>query len=354
MAKTYNILVSGSAPELWPADTFFALLWYKPDEALEVPKRYPYRGAWGEIISSHLLEQELFPMPRRLDMVWLSIVERQFYSLEADLPTERMEELWQLSDPDTGEPLFTHIVVGMAPYGQVALWLRGANKAVLVCWLQGEPAEVDMARFMPGNPTTTLDENCDFYINNDTRVCHNLRLNGLPPRNLFDRLMAQYCYRLMPLFEHWRPDGDPRWQPHTATDDDAPHELDHLHIACTDGTLHRLHDDTLTRHHMAGMPERIAVAWHNLSSEWTAYFWLDAELLAPIFARIYGAHRDSRVDLLLHFDPDKHHYELALMRYGLQQPVLIDEECFQLIVFKNQFEHHRSANYRQPSGAWVW
>ena len=114
MSHYYDLHVSGSAPALWPAEIHFALLWIDDTVALEVPKRFPLQGRWGEILSTQQLETDGLPMPRKLDMVWLSIVEQTFYSLEADLPTERMEELWQQTDND-GEPLYTHIVVGMAP-----------------------------------------------------------------------------------------------------------------------------------------------------------------------------------------------------------------------------------------------
>lgn len=354
MAKEFDIHVSGSAPMLWPADTFFAVLWVNKDEVIEVPKRYPYSdNHWGEIASTSLLLRDAWPMPRKLDMVWLSIVERAFYSVEADLPTEQLEKLWEQSDPVTGEPLFTHIVVGMAPYGQAAVWLRGFKKSVLVSWLQGEEAEVDMEDFMPTNPTVTLDENCDFYINNDERVLENLKKNGLPPRKLFDRWMAQYCYRLVPLFEHWQPDEDVKWRRHDNNEEKIP-VMDHIFVSRYDGTHHKIADDTLTGHHVAGRPERIALAWHTGKSEWTAYLFLDEELSASIFERLYGAHRDTHMDILIHCDPEKRHYELALFRYGMQQSYLLPENCYQVIVFKNQFEHYRSDNYDQPGGAWVW
>lgn len=354
MSKEYDIHVSGSAPELWPAETFFALLWTDDDDALEVPKRFPYAGKWGEIISTQLLLRDAWPMPRRLDMVWLSIVERQFYSLEADLPTEQMEQLWQECDPDSGEPLFSHIVVGMAPYGKVAVWLRGFKKAVLASWLQGEPTEVDMATFMPTNPTATLDENCDFYINNDERVHENLQLHGLPPQGLFNRMMTQYCYRLVPVFEHWLPDSEPQWQQYGTDEEADVPVLDFIHVSCYDGTMHKVHDDALLRHHMAGRPERISMAWHTGKSDWCAHLWLDEELTAPLFSQFYGTHRDTHADLLLHFDPQQHHYELALLRYGMKQPQSIAQSCYQMIVFKNDFETYRSPNYSQGAGAWLW
>lgn len=84
------------------------------------------------------------------------------------------------------------------------------------------------------------------------------------------------------------------------------------------------------------------------------YVRFDTQMLFLTFNQIYGIHRDRCIDLLVHCDPEQRHYELALYRYGMQQPHLLPEESYQLIVFKNQFEHYRSANYAQPNGAWVW
>ncbi len=348
----YHLLVSGSAPELWPTETFFAILWVNDSYALEIPKRYPFSGKWGEILSTQLLLDDDYPMPIKLDMVWLSIVEQRFYSIEAALPTLKMEEYWQQTDPNTSESLFSHIVIGMAPYGQAAVWLRGHKKSTLISWLTGEETKVTMRQFMPSNPKVTLDEYCKYYINNDARVKENLVANGLPDEELFNQLMAQYCYRVVPLFEVWDEDKE-QWKKHEPDDSDIP-MFDYVEMSCTDGTFDKLHDDYLISHHTSGTPERMNLFWHVKKSDWMMYVWFDAQVLSPMLKRFYGAHRDTRVDLLVHCDPERRHYEVALFRYGMQQPHLLPEECYQVIVFKNQFEHYRSANYAQPGGAWVW
>ena len=47
----YEIFVSGNAPRLYPTDTYFGLLYYGPDEVIEIPKLYPYSGEWGNVLS---------------------------------------------------------------------------------------------------------------------------------------------------------------------------------------------------------------------------------------------------------------------------------------------------------------
>lgn len=349
----FKILVSGTAPVLYPTDTFFGLLYYEAEETLEIPKKYPYQGEWGQPISRHLLEREDYPVPGLLDMVWLSIVERKFYSLVEKLPTERLEELFGQTDEESGETVYEHIVIGMAPYGGVALWTHGFKKSTLVAWMHGEETQVEMKDFMPMNPDVTLNENCDFYINNDSRVKENLQKNGLPPLHLFDKYMQQFTYRYLPLFEHWD-DGKKKWTKYTEDEQETKPKLDYIEESLFDGTHDKLHNGGLLNYHEAGKPKKLAVKWHIKKSEYTAYFWFEDEAIRTIFDKFYGIHPDTKSDLILHFDPQHNEYQLALFRYGLKEPLLISKETYQILVFKNKFECYRSENYNQAHGAWVW
>lgn len=349
----FKILISGIAPILYPTDTFFGLLYYEAEEALEIPKKYPYQGEWGQPISTHLLERENYPVPGMLDMVWLSIVERKFYSIVEKLPTDKLEELLGQKDEDTGEAVYEHIVVGMAPYGGVAVWTHGFKNSSLVSWMHAEETQVEMKDFMPLNPNVTLDENCDFYINNDSRVKENLATNGLPPRDLFDNYMKQFAYRYLPLFGHWDED-EGKWTKHTEEEQETKPVFDYIEEALYDGTHDKLHDGGLLNFHEAGKPKKLAVKWHIKKSEYSAYFWFDDAAIRAVFDKFYGAHPDTKTDFILHFDPMKNEYQLALYRLGLKEPLPISKKAYQLIVFKNKFEHYRSENYDQPRGAWIW
>ena len=353
MTQKY-ILISGNAPVLYPADTFFALLYYDSENALEVPKCYPYSGTWGQVLSTSLPIQEVLSLPFRIDMVWLSIVERKFYSLEATLPVDRLKVLWQLTDEESGNTWFEYIVVGMAPYGGVAVWTHGDRKSALVAWLQAEEIEVDMKDFMPMNPTVTLDENCDFYINNDSRVKENLEQNGLPPLHLFDNYMKQFTYRYLTLFERWDEDKE-EWQKYEGEEEiKAMPEFGFLEEALFDGTHDKLHDGGLMTYHQAGKPKKLALKWHIKKSEYIAYICFDDEEIRTVFDRFYGTHPETKTDFMIRIDSEKNKYELALYRYGLKEPQVISESAYQLIVFKNKFEFYRSENYNQPKGAWIW
>lgn len=352
MSCNYNIKISGSAPPKYPTNIYFGLLWYNKDEALEIPVRYPFKGDWGEILSNMILLREEYPMPSTLNMIYLSFVEQKFYGIEADLPKDRLEKLWELTDNKTKESLFSHIVIGMAPYGGIAVWVRGFNKSILIDWLKGIEIEVEMADFHPVNPDITLQEYCDFYINNDSIVKENLKTNGLPPRNLFDKYMQQFTYRYQPLFEKWDDREEVKWQKYK--EDELNPEFEYIDESLYDGTHDKLHDGGLMKYHQAGKPKKLRVEWHIGKSEYSAYFWFEDERIREVFDRFYGAHPDTKTDFIIRIDAEKRKYELALYRYGLKEPQVIPEDVYQLLVFKNKFEDYRSDNYNQERGAWIW
>ena len=346
-----NFLISGSAPFLFPTELFFGLLYYSKDEALEIPKRYPYCGEWGHVLSTHLLDEETNSIPEVLDMIWLSVVERKFYSIIYQLSIEKTHKLFERTEKETKEPIFEHIVVGMAPYGGVAVWTHGFKKSVLVDWMHAEETHVDMKDFMPMNPDVTLDENCDFYINNDPRVKENLEKNGLPPRDLFDRYMQQFNYRYVVKFGHCDEENK-KWKDYE--DDEVRPEFDYVEEALFDGTHDKLHDGGLMKHHLAGKPKKLALQWHIKKSDYSAYLWFDDMKIRDAFEGFYLRYPDAEMDFIFTIDVQKKVFQLSLTSEKAEEPLPIGDDAYEMIVFKSKFEYHRSNNYSQPRGAWIW
>lgn len=353
MTKKYDIKVSGTAPVLYPTESFFAFLETESGVPIELPKETPFSGEWGESLSVWIEDVENTSIPIAIDTIWLSITERVFYSYQASLPIAFLKELMEQKDTSTGNFLYNRILIGMAPFGEIAIWLDGEKKSVILGWGKAKKTEVEMIDFLPENSSVQLKDYCDFYINNDTRVKQNLEANGLPPRDLYDNYMKQFTYRYLLLFEHWD-ENQEKWVKYTEEEQETKPELDYIEEALYDGTHDKLHDGRLLNYHEAGKPKKLAVKWHIKKSEYTAYFWFEGEAIRTIFDRFYGIHLDTRTDFIIRIDPTKNKYQLALYRYGLQEPQIIPEEAYQLIVFKNKFEQFHSENYNQPRGAWIW
>lgn len=285
-------------------------------------------------------------------MTYLSVVEEKFYYLSIPINPSEMMRFLEKTNADSEKAPST-IIVGMAPYGGIALWAGNKQKQLLLGWLLANEIEIGMEDFLPSNPELSLNEYCLDYINNDPLVKQNLATNGLPPRDLFDNYMKQFTYRYLPLFDHWD-ENQEKWTKYTVEEQEVKPELDYIEEALYDGTHDKLHDGGLFNFHEAGKPKKLAVKWHIKKSEYSAYFWFDGEAIRAVFDKFYGAHPDTKTDFILHFDPMKNEYQLALYRLGLKEPLPISKEAYQLIVFKNKFEHYRSENYDQPRGAWIW
>ena len=345
----YRIRLSGVAPKLYPTETFFALLYNGTGQPMELPKEMPYSGEWGKSISAWESNTETFPLPLAIDIVWLSITEQTFYSVEKQLPITKLKSLFAQERDNESH----NIIIGMAPYGKLALWVSYKNKSTLLTWLKGESISVDISDFLPENPNIKLEDYCNFYIYNNPVVKKNLEAKGLPSCDLFDKYMHQFTYRYLTLFELWDEDEE-KWQKAEKKENEMFPELDFIEEALFDGTHDKLHDGGLMQYHQAGKPKKLAVKWHIKKSEYTAYLWFEDEEIRDIFDRFYGAHPDTKTDFMIRIDSEKKKFELALYRYGLKEPQVINESAYQLIVFKNKFEYFRSENYNQPRGAWIW
>lgn len=309
--------------------------------SINIHEEYPYQNEWGK--SDVEIYDELLRLPN-FELKWISLVEHKIYHIK----------LYLKAYFNTYNVTFKYnkILFGMAPYGGIALWVRGLKKSVLVNWLQGSEIEMSMEDFHPIHPNITLQEYCDFYINKDSLVKDNLKTNGLPPRNLFDKYMQQFTYRYQPLFETWNDGEEVKWQKYK--EDELKPEFEYIEESLFDGTFDKLHDDSLLKYHKAGKPKKLAIKWHIKKSEYTAYFWFEDEKICSIFERFYGAHPDTKTDFIIRIDAEKKKYELALFRQGLKEPQIIPEDAYQLLVFKNKFEDYRSDNYNQERGAWIW
>lgn len=340
-------------------------------------------GLWGDVQTFIVLNDETFPFPSGIEIQWISVAEQKCFSLVALLDAKHMEELWlryaqeepeeedddeedeeeenasddvEEDNDDEGEEeekpiksIFNYVAVGIVPHGGVAVWLHGHKKQTLITWLHAEevdlPLEEQQALLWGHNIKTY----CDAAIKQI-----GLESVVVPEPKLFENWMHQYCYRLQPKFEMWV-DENEEWEAYDEEiEGDEMPKLDYLEVKCFDGTYDKLHDGNQMEYHTAGKPSHLTVTWYVGKRRYGAYFFFDHEGLQTIFSRCYGAHHDTKVDILVQIDPETNHYELALYRYGMKEPLKIDQSAYQLMVFRNKFECFRSENYNLPPGSWRW
>lgn len=256
-------------------------------------------------------DNEDFILPQRIEAYWHSeLDESTYFRVDESIPYEIVLQWLQKKQCETQEPIVHNIIIGFSHSNSISIWCNGTNKSMLI-------------------------------------------KSTIKPKETLYNIMQQFTYRYLPLFEHWYEDAG-KWTKYTEEEQETKPVFDYIEEALYDGTHDKLHDGGLLHYHEAGKPKKLAVQWHIKKSDYTVYFWFEDKAIRAIFDKFYGIHPETKTDFIIHIDPIKNKYQLALYRYGLQEPKTIPEDAYQLIVFKNKFEQYRSPNYDQPRGAWIW
>lgn len=344
MINRYDISVAGNAPTGLPADIAFLLLGRRSEEQICAIRKFPFIGPWGCNGRNDLHFTEQIPLPDYLDTVYLSAIEKKFYSLETALDVNLIKTYRDKYMSLDGEQKLSFIV-GFAPYGIVVLWLYYPKKQYIIGVYQGEEIEVDMEDFLPNNPNILLDKICDHYVKTEERVNSEV-IKSMLNENFFQKLMHQFSYRYAIEFVS---NDSKDYQ-----DFINKYELKSITDSLIDGTFNKLNDGSLLHYHKGGVVQKNSIEWIHGKNQYSCCFFFNELQIQSIFERFYGAHPETKTDFIIRIDAENKKYELSLFRQGLKEPVRIPESAYQLIVFKNKFEDYRSDNYNQPRGAWIW
>jgi hypothetical protein len=323
----YIYTPSASCFDIAPVSLYKAELRYgdKKEEKLRIPENS--NGEWGDPTIVERTGGKGHPLPRHLFMNWNSVTEGKVYQIDTDLDVEKMERLWQQQKNESPRNAYKYIVVGTAPYGGVAVWLAGERKSILLEWMKAE-------------------------IQEEKRPLDNLLGSILPPEKM-EQFMLQYNYRYVALEEYW--DGK-EWKEY----DDADTFYDNIIVDSIedkrfDGTRNYLGDITLQQYHLAGMPHRITMRWHEGITEYFVHFIINEYYLTDIFKRAYPIDTADPVDLLIRIDTRARIFQLALKPCDRSIPLIrIPFYCYRLIMFRNDIELFRSPDFPEEPGVWAW
>lgn len=286
-----------------------------------------------------------------IEMVWLSVLERKFYSVKYDFQVDKIKKLTELRDKETGRPVYEQMLVGFAPFGGLAIWLYGMKKSVPLAWLCAEETHVDMKDFRPLTPSVSLDEICDSYFYGNRKQNSDESLNMPMSNDLYNGFMQQFTYRYEVQFGHWD-DDKKEWKGYE--EDEIKPKFDYIEEALFDGTHDKLHDGGLMKYHEAGKPKKLALQWHIKKSDYSAYLWFDDIAIRSAFEQFYYKYSEAKMDFTFHIDTAKKVFQLSLNCDEAEEPMPLSEDSYQMIIFKSKFEYYRTANYNQPRGAWIW
>jgi hypothetical protein len=330
--KKYEWFASGNAPKLYPTKMFFGNYILANGSKLYIPPKIVFQTTWGASVGMDVSSNNFRAVPVAIDIVWYSIMEDKFYSVEAPLPSEKIEELLKLRDKQK-EPVYIFIVAGMAPYGDLAIWLTGGGIRTAVAWIkQGEEVEVEWKDFLPYSGRTR-EEYTDSSKQRRVKAYENYLQNGLPDRHLFDRYMQKFNYRITPRFENAN----------------AMYDND-IWLYYYSGELHTNRSTEHLSNAMRAKLRKIVLNWTVGNTEYGGYFWTDEKKIIDTFNRFYGDDTQKEGNLVIEVGKTNDKFAFYLQGETSRVDIPLDE--IEIIVFKNGREIYRSPNYSKPPGGW--
>lgn len=342
MIRNYEYTLAGSAYEGATVITQYAMVLCEGGEmALDIPECLPFVGDWGCASMTHIMDKTSYPLPIALRVVYLSVAERKWYMGEGEISVSLLKELWSNTSCANESEKFEEIVVGMAPYGGLAVWARGLKKQVLVNWFDAVELDAGGPNNITYHKSQTL-EICRCYDD----LCSPQVRSSLS-KEYMNSCMQQYTYRYLVWFDTWL-EQEQRW-----VEEKQSHcEVLFIEDDCFDGCFNRERGDSLLRYHKVGIPRKVVLNYTCDKANYMVCFWMDMEKLHLQFEQVCADNKEAQLDLLVHIDTQANRYELALYKYGMEKPCSMSEESFQCIVIKNGFEEYRTPNYNKPRGAW--
>lgn len=329
--------VSNTSMDFFPVECLFCIIKCTDGKTIEVPRAFPINGKWGEPVSYEYDELMEYGLPVQIDVVYVSIIEKKAYSLEATLNDAILMEVSK-DDKIVHSP---YIVVGLGPLGFVSIWWYSERKCVMVGKFNASQIDIPDG-YLRIDKNQTILSICQQYIERykyDTSKLKNIS------SSLLSKMNSKFQFRYSLSF-NWGFNENKKLT-------ESGGILAEIRDRSFDGAYDNEDPNKVTNYHFSSIPKYINVEWNEIGKSYSLYIFSDYDLVETM-GRFYGAHPETKTDFIIRIDAENKKYELALYRQGLKEPVVIPESAYQLIVFKNKFEDYRSENYNQPRGAWIW
>jgi Protein of unknown function (DUF2931) len=249
---------------------------------------------WGSTGGS--MSSGIKTVPNRLNVIWISYAENQFYAIDCDINYKKMVEKFKegyqarlfffnygQNKPET----YDYIVVGFAPGGVVIVWLSGNGKQVEIGRYQGSKYKV------PANEIAKLDSHRHLLFEEDYVKETMLNTQIVPlavqeanknkpiPYGLWDTYRERYSWR--PTFTVQR-EGT----------------IFECGMEMINGEDENLFDQTLIKNEFAkrAIPKLVGIGWRDKTGKnYSGTMWFDEKEIYDAFAEIFKDNRDAQAEM---------------------------------------------------------
>jgi len=280
--EKFEWLPSECALEKYPMTIIDGDFIYKDGHSIYIPSGKVAHNGWGNALSTHLVGEEFKPLPVKLFIHWFSYIENKFYEGTFDLPAEKIDSLFKagLASPNgNGHITYDRIIVGVAPEGEVSVWLRAEAFVIFIANFSAKETETEWKTFYDSYNISRTD-----YIHNTLKRVLNedqlfqLEKDGIP-KGLLSTYNKQYP---------WKPE----------IDGSTPVYM----WAKTYNGENEYFDFSLPESERINraVPKAIKVQWRDaIGGEYMADIAFDEEEIIAVFKKLYDADPEDALQLQL-------------------------------------------------------
>ncbi|KQT24170.1 hypothetical protein ASG22_09145 [Chryseobacterium sp. Leaf405] len=203
----YNVTVT--APKEYPVEVHEG--WLMDDKKqfiCAMPKAGSTTGSWG--YDGAEAGQGGNKIPYHLNLTYVAYAEKKFYTVDADLPADKILEEFRKGFMVQGNTLqennmynlvygtYDVLTVGAAPGGVIVVWLSGNHNRVEICRLQAKEVFVDRDDFYDNPHARTQQGFFDtmFEIQLPQDAQKSIKEKGIP-FGLWDKYREKFKYRFI-------------------------------------------------------------------------------------------------------------------------------------------------------------
>jgi hypothetical protein len=212
--EKFPYMVTMTAPDEYSVEVHIGVLTDDKKKLIcGVPKTGMENGGWQ--YDGDAGGQGGSTIPSHLDLTYVSYAEKKFWRVDADLPKEKILQLFregfmiQGNPDDKGEfpweeNTYEKLTIGAAPGGVIVIWLSGNHHKREVCRLQAKETFVDVNKFYDNPHGRTqqgfYDELYKIAVPDSTK--QKIKENGIP-FGIWDQYREKYnyCFVLRPYDE---------------------------------------------------------------------------------------------------------------------------------------------------------
>lgn len=195
----YDWFPTESALKQYPMKIVRGDLILSDGTSIYIPDGKVFNNGWGNFGSTHITGEQFKLLPAKLEILWFSFVEDKFYLGSFDLPIAQLEQAFKQGfiNPHNGEKsTYDSIITGLAPKGNISVWIAGAGIVQELVRFQAQAIELDQAiidKVLPGDRKTYIQTVLESYLDRNT-------LNIISEHGLTSTLWQRYAEQFL-----WQP-----------------------------------------------------------------------------------------------------------------------------------------------------